>query len=122
MQSKHLLIVDDQEDLLFFLEQGIRQVWPDYTVITANNGHDALECLQKVSVDLVLVDYHMPGMNGLELAQAVRRLAPNICIVMMSSVNPPEMKNGFRPYNAYLNKPFSISAIQPFVAACQSRG
>ena len=118
MIPKHLMIVDDHEDILFFLEQGIRQTWPNFSVITMKSGLDALQYLKKAPVDLMLIDYKMPGMNGLELAEAVRKIAPKTRIIMMSSVDPPELKMTTGPYDAYLDKPFGISAIRPLVTAC----
>lgn len=111
------MIVDDHEDILFFLEQGIRQTWPNYLVTTAKNAQDALQYLKRNTVDLMLIDYKMPGMNGLELAEYVRGIAPRTMIVMMSSVDPPELKSQPGPFDAYLGKPFGISAIRPLVTA-----
>lgn len=119
MRSKHLMIVDDHEDILFFLEQGIRQTWPNIFVTTVKCGPDALQHLKKTTVDMMLIDYKMPGMNGLELAKAVRKIAPKTRIVMMSSIDPPELKTVSGPYDAYLGKPFGISAIRPLVTAYQ---
>ena len=117
MIAKHLMIVDDHEDILFFLEQGIRQTWPNFLVTTAKNAQDALQYLKRNTVDLMLIDYKMPGMNGLELAEYVREIAPRTMIVMMSSVDPPELKSQPGPFDAYLGKPFGISAIRPLVTA-----
>lgn len=117
MRSKHLMIVDDHEDILFFLEQGIRQMWPNIFVTTVKCGPDALQYLKKTTVDMMFIDYKMPGMNGLELAKAVRKIAPETQIVMMSSIAPPELKRMSGPYDAYLDKPFGISAIQPLMVA-----
>lgn len=117
MISKHLMIVDDHEDILFFLEQGIRQTWPNFFVTTVKCGQDALQYLKKSTVDMMFIDYKMPGMNGLELAKAVRKIAPKTRIVMMSSVDPPELRETSGPYDVYLDKPFGISAIQPLVTS-----
>ncbi|HMQ50815.1 MAG TPA: response regulator [Anaerolineae bacterium] len=114
---KHLLIVDDHEDILFFLEQGIRQVWPNFIVTTAKNGYEALRHLSQTAVDLMIIDYYMPGMDGLELAKTVRRIAPATRIVMMSSIEPPLIDES-QPYDGFLDKPFGISAIQPFLSTC----
>ena len=111
------MIVDDHEDILFFLEQGIRQTWPNYLVTTAKNAQDALQYLKRNTVDLMLIDYKMPDMNGLELAECVKQIAPRTTIIMMSSIDPPELKSQPGPYDAYLDKPFGISAIRPLMAA-----
>jgi DNA-binding response OmpR family regulator len=118
MPCKHILIVDDNEDLLFFLEYGIRQSWPDYNVLTATNSRTALEQLQQQAVDLMLIDYKLPGMNGLDLAQTVRQIAPQIQIVMMSANKPEELEDRVASLQlaGYVDKPFRVSEIQRFVA------
>jgi DNA-binding response OmpR family regulator len=120
MHDKHVLIVDDNEDILFFLECGIRQTWPQYEVSTAINGFTALEYLQKQPIDLMLIDYRLPGMNGLELAEMVRRVAPATQIVMMSANKPLDLEDKMAPLQlaGYLDKPFRLSEIQKFVTAC----
>lgn len=120
MPYKHVLIVDDNEDLLFLLECSIRQSWPYYEVSTAINGFTALERLQKRPVDLMLIDYSLPGMNGLELAETVRQIAPNTCIVMMSANKPIDLEDKMAPLQlaGYIDKPFRVSEIQRFVVLC----
>jgi DNA-binding response OmpR family regulator len=117
MHYKHVLIVDDNEDILFFLECGIRQTWPQYDVTTATDGLLALERLQKRPVDLMLIDYKLPGMNGLELAETVRQIAPNTRIVMMSANKPVDLEDRMAPLQlaGYIDKPFRVSEIQRFV-------
>jgi CheY-like chemotaxis protein len=53
-------------------------------VITASNGHQALEIFAEHKFDLVITDYKMPKMNGIELIAALRERTPNVRIVMLS--------------------------------------
>ncbi|HEY1799582.1 MAG TPA: response regulator [Terriglobales bacterium] len=58
-----------------------------YSVLTAGSGTEALEVLEKgANVDLALLDYMMPGMNGDELAEKLRRKHPRIPLVAVSAV------------------------------------
>ena len=68
--KKHVLIVDDEQDIRRFLKTLLEN--EGYHVTTANGGSEALESLKKETPDLVLIDYFMPEMNGLELCQRIR--------------------------------------------------
>ncbi|HEC30933.1 MAG: sigma-54-dependent Fis family transcriptional regulator [Deltaproteobacteria bacterium] len=79
-----ILVVDDEKDMLNLLK---RTLEPDLNceVITAETGHIALEILESTSVDLVLADIKMPGMNGLELLERIKDRNPWITVVMMTA-------------------------------------
>jgi CheY-like chemotaxis protein len=85
MRAKHVLCVDDDPETLkvrkLLLEDG------GYTAVTATSGQDALHLLAHGSaVDLLLLDYLMPGMNGDELAEQLRRQYPQLPLVVVSAV------------------------------------
>jgi putative two-component system response regulator len=65
------LVVDDDETSLIMVENVLNQM--GYEVHAARNGRDALDILQKKSIHLVITDWEMPEMNGIELCQAIRR-------------------------------------------------
>ena len=77
-----LLWVDDEIDMLrahiLFLQSR------DYEVLTASNGQDALDIVQKTDLDLILLDENMPGLSGLETLQRLKKLYPHIPIVMIT--------------------------------------
>jgi len=56
-----------------------------YQVVVATNGVEALHFLTSLSVDLVLLDYHMPHMNGDVVAERMRTIRPDIPIMMLSA-------------------------------------
>ncbi len=62
-----------------------------YKVLTAQGGLEAIAVFQQHAVDLVILDYSMPGMNGGDVALELRRHKPEIPIVLLSAyVNPPD--------------------------------
>ena len=65
-----VLVVDDDQNMLQLLYAFLRD---SYQVIMADNGKAALESLRSHKVDLVLLDYLMPGMNGKETLEEIRK-------------------------------------------------
>lgn len=80
--SARLLWVDDEIDLLkahkIFLEK------KGYTVVTTSNGRDAITLCHDESFDLVLLDENMPGLSGLETLAEIKRLQPDLPVVMVT--------------------------------------
>lgn len=81
-KSKRVLVVEDDSDLRYVLS--VRLVSAGYTVYGAANGVEALDQMEKHRVDVVLTDYHMPKMNGLELLANSRVKWPGIPVVVVS--------------------------------------
>lgn len=85
MPPKRVLCVDDDADTLELRKLLLES--SGYTVATAPSGVVALELLDEdTKVDLVLLDYLMPGMNGDELAQRLRVQFPELPLVAVSGV------------------------------------
>lgn len=68
--SSSILLVDDEPDIVQTL--GYRLQAAGYEVITAANGEEALEVLRRQDIDLVLADFMMPEMNGIELTRTIK--------------------------------------------------
>jgi CheY-like chemotaxis protein len=80
-----ILCIDDEEiprtlRKLILQKQG-------YQVVTAASGAEALEVLDRESIDLVLSDQMMPGMTGTELAKTVKATRPTMPVILISGVN-----------------------------------
>lgn len=89
MRSGGILVVDDDSTTLCLLSECFRQ--SGLRVHCAGNGEDALQMMQESTFVLMLTDLQMPGMNGLELAQKARELAPDLHIVMCTGALSPEI-------------------------------
>ena len=91
MKEPSILIVDDDSDVLemadyFFKEAGVE-------VHCVESGSRALEEIQEKSFAVMLTDFNMPGMNGLELAEKVREIAPQIRIIMATGHPSQELSD-----------------------------
>lgn len=78
-----LLCIDDNQDVLECVKEFLETF--GYTVLTAPSGPKGLELASMEAVDIVIVDYMMPEMNGREFAIQMRRLKPELRIIMLSA-------------------------------------
>ena len=119
LQSGVLLCIDDNEDVLecekLFLESF------GYIVLTAASGSKALELASIYPVDVVIVDYLMPEMNGQEVAIEMRRLKPQAPIIMLSgTVDVPEQ--ALKLVDAFIAKDRLASQLLPAIAQLHGCG
>lgn len=112
---KRILLVDDDEIVLTALATAVERLLPDYQLVTAQNGTAALAELQKQSFDLILTDYDMPHMNGLDLAHAVQQISPGIPVILATggwSCEEIQAKINSTHLSGFLTKPFSLLQLR----------
>lgn len=90
-QNETILIVDDEPALLELGSEILAQY--NYKIITANNGKQALDILEREPIDLLLSDVIMPEMNGYQLAAAVQKKHPAIKIQLISGFTDNRHEN-----------------------------
>jgi DNA-binding NtrC family response regulator len=78
---KRVLIVDDETQMRGLLEDLLEG---DYQVLTASNGAEALQLLERDGAELIITDLVMPKMNGIDLVMAVRKQYPALKIIAIS--------------------------------------
>lgn len=114
---KTVLVVDDEFDLCGTLQAILEG--EGYRVETCSNGRDALERLEAIRPDLVLMDVMMPILSGFDVLRAMRKLLQlNEVPVVLMSAAPPAVKQKDYSWQAFLRKPFSLPAL---VAAVQGQ-
>ena len=91
MKDCQILFVDDDKDILAMVSQYL--VMHGYHIDTVDNGIDALGLVKENPVDIVFTDYKMPGLNGLDLARAVKRVSADTEIVLMTAYGTPVTAN-----------------------------
>ena len=106
-----ILIVEDEVGILQFLQQGLEE--EGYTIETAIDGEKALEFLTNKSFDLVLLDWMLPKLTGLEVCKAYRlqnKTSPIIFLTAKDTVQ--ETIEGLQAgANDYIKKPFSFDEL-----------
>ncbi len=110
--ERTILVVDDDESLREFLEILLQK--EGYRVVAASSGEEALECLEKEDVSLVISDIRMPGMDGVSLLRAIKSRRPDMPVVLITAFASMDsavdaMKEGAWDY---LTKPFRIEELR----------
>ena len=112
-----ILIVDDDSSVLALLTQVMRRLAPGYEVVPTSDSKQALDLLSERPIRLILTDYQLPGLNGLQLAAAAKQHLPGICIVLMSGdiLTPTAQQERAQQVDYYLHKPFPFQQLQAIV-------
>jgi CheY-like chemotaxis protein len=118
-QGAVLLCIDDNVDVLECEKSFLESF--GYTVLTALSGGKGLELASMHVVDVVILDYLMPKMNGHEVAIEMRRLKPQAPIIMLSAaVDIPEQ--ALELVDAFIPKDCLASELLPAIAQLHGRG
>ncbi|MCB0208122.1 MAG: response regulator [Anaerolineae bacterium] len=117
MYKKRILIVDDEETILTILKNSLMKVSPHYDVVTVSDGFSALDQLLNDEFDLVITDYNMGPMDGLELLEAVRYAQPDAELILMTAygTHALEAEVSRIPVYGYLAKPLEVNTFRQIV-------
>jgi CheY-like chemotaxis protein len=109
-ETKIIFIVEDDADVGEFLIEAIKILTP-YQVLLAHDGFQALKMVKTLKPDLFVLDYLLPGMNGLELYDHFRATeALEQVPTLFMSANMPE-KEAEKRHAAYIKKPFEFEDL-----------
>jgi two-component system, response regulator, stage 0 sporulation protein F len=113
-----LVVIDDERDILTILHRVLRGVSRDYDIIATSDSAEVLAQVELRPVPLVITDYHMAGMNGLQLAAAIKDRVPATCVVLITAFASGELQNRARLHvDYYLPKPFALATLEQIVRA-----
>ncbi len=116
-QIKSILIVDDDPSVTFTLSAGLEKLGKDYSVDTCSSAEEALAKFQQHPYTLMITDYRMPGMDGLDLARAVRGISPQTHIIMLTAYGNEELHEQAKQLNfaGVVDKPSTVKQIREIV-------
>lgn len=107
-----ILAVDDEPHMRRLLEISLRQA--GYRALSAGNGREALELIQQQQIDLVVSDLHMPGMNGLQLLEVIRKQYERLPFIMVTAQG--EIKTAVEAMKLgasdYILRPFELETLE----------
>jgi DNA-binding response OmpR family regulator len=107
----HILIVEDEAGIVQFLQQGLEE--EGYTITSASDGLKGFELAQKNNFDLILLDWMLPKMTGLELCKSIRLKNSHTPILFLTAKDTvQETIEGLKAgANDYIKKPFSFDEL-----------
>jgi two-component system nitrogen regulation response regulator NtrX len=111
LTKERILIVDDEKNIVTSLQEIL--IDEGYDIVTAEDGLDALEMVQSEPPDLVLLDIWIPGMDGIEVLQAIKTYHPEIEVLVMSGHGTIDTAVKATKLGAYdfIEKPFSLNQL-----------
>ncbi|WP_367769788.1 response regulator transcription factor [Flavobacterium sp. WC2421] len=107
----HVLIVEDELGIIQFLQQGLEE--EGYNITCASDGLQGFELIQKNNFDLILLDWMLPKMSGLDLCKAIRIKDTKVPILFLTAKDTiQETIEGLKAgANDYIKKPFSFEEL-----------
>lgn len=108
---KKIMIIDDEVEFCKVLTEGLKEL--GYQAFYATNGMDGLQMIEKESPQLLLLDIHMPGMDGMDVIRLIHDRFPNIIIIVISGVTNPAIRKKVIEMGAceYLTKPVNLDGL-----------
>ena len=104
-----ILIVDDDDDVRAMIKRALHEL--GYPAIEAEGGATALALLADNKIDLVILDYMMPGMDGTEVARRIGEIDPGLPIIFSTGHSALRtLRNAAGEDVSVLEKPFALSA------------
>lgn len=117
-----VLIVDDSKLARMSMAKILGALHPDWMRIEAADAAEALEQARRLSPEIVLVDFNMPGQDGVTLAAELHALNPAISIAVVSANRQVEVIKRTQAAGAsFLAKPLTESALAEFLSAARSK-
>jgi two-component system chemotaxis response regulator CheY len=122
MRSLKLLVVDDSRAMRSIIRRVLRQAgYGQHEIIEAGNGQEAVQKLKSDRPHLILADWNMPVMNGLDLLKVVRKAKLDIPFGFVTTEGTSEMRDLARVSRAsfFVSKPFAKrdfqNALKPYL-------
>ncbi|MDD5067689.1 MAG: response regulator, partial [bacterium] len=109
--NRRILVIDDEKGLRDMLKYELES--RGYAIDAAANGDDGLELIRRKEFDVVIADIKMPGMNGLQLLEKIKKINPDMDVVMITGFGTMDtviecIRKGA---SDYINKPFTMNEL-----------
>ena len=123
VKKMKILVVEDDKLFLWTLNYFLQK--EGYEVSSALTGESAFDLAQHQSFDVVISDFHLPGLNGRELIRRVKTLQPKAKTVLISAYQRDEVTDQEQnelDLNAYLNKPIELGTLKQLLLDLTANG
>ncbi|MFC2091588.1 response regulator [Elusimicrobiota bacterium] len=117
--KKKILVVDDEEGIIHFIEKALGKESYGYELKTANDGFDAILWVEKFKPDLIILDIGLPLVDGIKLTQLIRSKNNAVSILAISGKDIPGTADEIMSAGAdqFLPKPFEVEELLTEVKA-----
>ena len=114
MIEKYTIVIVDDEDIITTSISEYLELTTDYNILTYNNPNEALDAIRDINVDVMISDFLMPQMNGLDFLSKTKELCPNVIMILLTGYADKE--NAIRAINElelfqYIEKPWDNEAL-----------
>jgi CheY-like chemotaxis protein len=117
-----VLVVDDSKLARMVMASALRRIRPDWTLLEATNADEALGVVAASTADIALIDFNMPGTDGLELAAKIRKTHPGLPVAVVSANVQDEIIGRARALDAgFIPKPITDEALAAFLSGATLR-
>jgi DNA-binding NtrC family response regulator len=114
--TTHILIVDDEESVTYLLQTEFQE-YPEFSVVTASNGGDAMNLVRSKVFDIALLDIRMPRVSGLEVLRFIKEHSPTTQVIMLTA--QADVKNAVEATRLgaydFLSKPYEFDVLMATV-------
>jgi len=116
-EHRHILVVDDDERVLFILRRTLVRLGDEHKIVTAQNGQEALEKVKQTFFDVVITDLVMPGTDGVALTEALRAQSPDTIVIWVTAYGCHRFNSEAARLSVYecLEKPLRVADIREAV-------
>jgi DNA-binding NarL/FixJ family response regulator len=94
------MLVEDNVIFRESLRDSLRLKFPSMEITEAGNGVEALEKIGSLAQNLIFMDIRLPGQNGLELTEKIKKLHPDIIIIILTNYDIPEYREAAARFKA----------------------
>ncbi|MHB9154414.1 MAG: response regulator [Endomicrobiales bacterium] len=110
--SKHILLVDDEEEIINYLERFLRRFKITSTKVTS--GEQALSVYDRNAMDFVFLDIHLKGMDGFTVLTELKRTNPDVKVIIIAGSSEKESRDRARALGAldYISKPLDLGNLK----------
>jgi CheY-like chemotaxis protein len=117
-----ILIVDDSKLARIVATRAIAAIQPDWEHVEASNADEAMAILSERHIDVALLDFNMPGKNGIELAAEIRAARATMPIALITANIQDEVIASARAVNAtFVGKPVTEEGLRGFLSGAALR-
>jgi CheY-like chemotaxis protein len=111
-----VLVVDDSKLARMAVAKALNALRPDWIRVEASNADEAMALVRQEPVQMALLDFNMPGRDGLTLASELRALDPVMPVAVISANHQEEVVNRAREVGTtFLPKPLTEQAMSAFL-------